>query len=130
MGSAGADVVYDISRAEGVKPWVKSQADAFLASDELRGIASPALLVALELQSPKECPEMRSLVRRAALLGDKRSLPALEKLKSPVGCGPGSRTDCYPCLRSGKELSVAVETIQKRATLSGKPDRDLSQESL
>lgn len=130
MGSAGADIIYDLNRAPKVKPWVKRQSTLFLESEDVREVASPGLLLVLDLSRDQECESVARLVERAALVGDKRALPLLKNLETTTGCGPGNREDCYPCLRETDRLAVAIATIDKRATLTdGSPEEGTSEVS-
>jgi len=119
MGSEGADIIYDLSTKGGVKPRVKQQANQFLLSDSVRAVASPGLLLLIDLirAESQSCEAVLKVVERAALQGDMRAVERLVALESRTGCGPKKKDDCYPCLRSGGLLAFAISTIKKRAVL-------------
>jgi eukaryotic-like serine/threonine-protein kinase len=119
MGSEGADIIYDLSTKDGVKPRVKVQANQFLLSDSVRAVASPGLLLLIDLTraESQSCEAVLKVVERAALQGDMRAVQRLRALESRTGCGPKKTDDCYPCLRTGGLLAFAISTIQKRAIL-------------
>lgn len=117
MGPAGVGIIYDLARREEMSPWVKRLAEAALEEDEVRQSAGPSLVLILDFESKKTCEEIRPLVERAELVGDKRALPFLQKLKAEEGCGPKKKDDCYPCLRGDESLDVAIRTIEQRVTL-------------
>ncbi len=117
MGPAGVGIIYDLARMDEISDWVKHQATTALDNEEVRQSAGPALLLILELEVAKECEEIQPLVERAAIVGDKRVLPLLEKLKKTDGCGPLRKDDCHPCLRKDDSLATAISTIQQRVTL-------------
>jgi tRNA A-37 threonylcarbamoyl transferase component Bud32 len=119
MGSEGADIIYDISIGDGVKPRVRTQANQFLQGDAVRAVASPGLLLLIDLTraEAQTCEAVLAVVERAALQGDQRAIPRLQALESKVGCGPSKKEDCYPCLRQGGLLAFAIATIEKRAVL-------------
>jgi len=118
MGSEGANVIYALYEAPTAGAVAKFEASKFLRSEEAKSLAEPALLLALELPEAKDCQVAARLVKRAALVGDSRALPALEKMRKEVGCGTSAERDCYPCLRGAPDLDLAVDTIKKRSSLS------------
>jgi eukaryotic-like serine/threonine-protein kinase len=118
MGAAGASIIYDLAHTDGVNPRVQTEALQLLERQELREVAAPPLLLVLELESKKTCEELKPLVGQAALLGDRRALPALEALSKTTGCGPKKQGDCYPCLRGDVKLSDAIAKIKQRATFT------------
>lgn len=115
MGSFGADIIYDLREMPGVKPWVKKQADEYLFSEDAKSLASPALLLALDLSRVSDCREAESLVKRAILVGDRRALPGLKKLEQKSSCG---RADCFPCLRDRPDLKAALTAVTRRVELT------------
>lgn len=117
MGSAGADIIYDLSQVPGVRPSVRSQAYTALASAEIERLASPQLRLLLAFSRTKHCAEVLELVQRAAVDGDRRVLPLLRKLGSTSGCGDGEADDCYPCLRTSNALNQAISSIERRVSL-------------
>jgi serine/threonine-protein kinase len=121
MGTRGADILYDLAYTPGVRAAVKGEAAEIVDSEAFAATAAPALVVAIELRRARTCAEYRSLLERARHVGDARALEFLRPLTRTTGCGPGKKRDCYPCLRSDRELSETVETIEKR--VAPPPDR-------
>lgn len=118
MGEAGIGIIYDLATTDGLNLSLRAEAKQLLLNEEVRLSASPALLLLLELEEAKSCAEFQPLVNRAALVGDKRALPALHQLELRTGCGQNKAADCYDCLRGNDELGSAIRTIQQRGTLS------------
>lgn len=75
-------------------------AEALVYTKELRGKASPALAVALDLREATTCEQVQPILPRAVEHGDRRSIRLLGKLMIRHGCGPNKASDCYECLRS------------------------------
>ncbi len=117
MGAAGVGIIYDLARTEGISSSIQRDAEKMLSEEDVRTSASPGLLLLLDLETAEKCEEIRPLVKRAPLVGDKRALPFLKKFEIASGCGASKQSDCYPCLRGNDELTIAIQTIQQRATL-------------
>ena len=117
-GSEGIDVLYDIwVRTRGTTPTTEL-AEELVMSKEVRPKASPALAVALDLRTTKECADVEKVVVRAKEHGDTRSLILLGRLMRRFGCGDKKNEDCYPCLRKGTgkaALKDAMKESRKRA---------------
>lgn len=126
MGEAGADVIYDLSRVSGVRPWVKSEATSFLASAEGHKLASKELRLVLALGAAKSCEDVLDVVRQAPAVGESRALPLLRKLGSTKGCGQEEQEDCYPCLRGSGELQKAISTVEARVLAAEKTKPETS----
>ena len=119
LGASGADLLYDVwesSRAVPSRAALGKLARGYLDDDALRAKASPALKVLLELgKAQKEgCASVKRWLARAAGEGDARVLPALKRFDDRRGCGFLGLSDCYYCLRAGKELGVAAEGAAAR----------------
>jgi serine/threonine-protein kinase len=117
MGTAGANIIFDLAHMPGLNAQVTMQAKQLLETDEVRAAAEPPLLLALDLEKSPDCERAKELVKSAALVGDKRALGALKVMKATSGCGEDKKEDCFACLRNGDDLAVALEKIQQRATL-------------
>lgn len=115
MGEKGAEIVFDLDQVATLKPAVRKLAGDYLSSKAFEKVAQPALLIAARLARVKDCESAYLLVRKAALSGDERSLPQLERLKSGTGCGTNAMRDCFPCLRDKPDLGIAISAIQKRS---------------
>jgi hypothetical protein len=121
FGSTGADLLFDVwrsGRKGSPQSQLSDQAKELLSSDEVRGKASAALLVALDVSTAKSCDDYLKLMPRAAQNADERSLPALRKLSARRGCGFLGFSDCFPCLRRTRDLAEAVETAKQHSAPS------------
>lgn len=114
MGARGADIIYDLSVGETLRPWVKAEASRVLAQPELLESASPELAVTIQLLNTKECAPLVGLVQKAGATADARALPRLRELEVTTGCGVQKSSDCYPCLRGGDALASAIGAIEAR----------------
>ncbi len=114
LGSAGADIIYDVAMSGKVRKPLAEHAKELLDRDSVKAKASPALRVALDLRNTKKCTELKELLPRVKKEGDRRSLAKLKRLKSHRGCGFLGLGDCYSCLRRGSDLSDAVEAVEGR----------------
>jgi hypothetical protein len=102
LGAIGADMIFDVyadHKGQAGRSAVVYQAQQAVKSGELREQATPALLVAMDLDQANVCAEYRDIIPRALLYGDARSLPKLRALRVTHGCGTSARADCFPCLR-------------------------------
>jgi hypothetical protein len=116
-----ADVVYDVaqsSRGQRELSAVQRLAKTKLANSALGKVASPALQVALDLESAKLCADVKAAVERAVVEADNRSESRLKALTLRRGCGLFRRQDCFPCLRAND----ALERAQQRAKSTPGPD--------
>jgi hypothetical protein len=116
LGSAGADVLYDL--AYGGKPpaAIALRAHQALQSPEVRGHASPAILVSLDLRSATTCEAKRALLPRAREVGDARTLAVLSAYTPTAGCGFLRGHDCWPCLHRDGSLASTISAITTRST--------------
>lgn len=119
LGAGGVDLLYDVwdsSKAVPSRAATTKQARAFLDDDAVRAKASPALRLLLELgKAQKEgCASVKRWLVRAASEGDARVVPALKRFDDRRGCGFLGLSDCYSCLRSGKDLAAAASGAGSR----------------
>jgi len=117
LGSIGADMIFDVyvdHRGQAGMSAVVKQAMEAVKSGELRAQATPALLVAMDLDRAHVCAEYREAIPRALLYGDHRSVAKLKALRLTHGCGQGARADCFPCLR-GEDVPLA-DAIDQAST--------------
>jgi hypothetical protein len=112
--SVGPDALYHIWTSTAKRNATIEFAEALALSKEVRGRASPALAVALDLRTAQSCEQTKQVVSRAITHGDRRAIPLLVKLQRKSGCGDKKRNDCYPCLRDGDELKDAIKEARKR----------------
>jgi serine/threonine-protein kinase len=114
LGSAGADLLFDVWIATNDKTAATRAAREWLDSQSVRKQASPALLVALQIRETKGCAGLQDLLPRLTQHGDERSLKSLRRLQTNTGCGFLDLEDCYPCLRKNSALDEAVTAVQSR----------------
>ena len=112
LGSAGPDLLFELATGRGSQR-AASRATAALKRDEVRALASPELLVALDLRSAASCQAKKAVLPRVEELGDERSLLLLRPLLNTTGCGFVKRGDCWPCLRDGS-LTRAIKAVEAR----------------
>ncbi len=111
----GADLLYEVWAGTTERSDTTELARTLLYSTNLRGTASPALSVALELRSAETCEQFKALLPKALKEGDRRSLHPLTKLNSKRGCGAKKADDCYACLRDQKdELTATINATKSR----------------
>ncbi len=119
LGAPGADMIYDIWTVHRGRPGmtaVVARAMRLVKGGELREQATPALLIAMDLEKARVCAEYRELLPRVIQYADERSLPTLKALRSQRGCGPRAQTDCFPCLRDSPELlKEAIAAASERS---------------
>jgi serine/threonine protein kinase len=114
MGSAGPDLLYELMLNDAK---LSQQAQALLAQPAIREKATPALAVAYELRLAKACSAKVPLLKRAAELGDERSIALLAPLAtgSRKGCGRRRRDPCPPpCAEEAKKFNETISRIVAR----------------
>jgi serine/threonine-protein kinase len=119
LGSDGVDLLYDFwesSKAVPSRAALAKLARSYLDDDAVRAKASPALRLLLELgKAQKEgCASVKRWLVRAASEGDERVAPALKRFDDRRGCGFLGLSDCYSCLRAGKDLGTAASSVAGR----------------
>ncbi|HXX68253.1 MAG TPA: serine/threonine-protein kinase [Polyangiaceae bacterium] len=116
MGARGIDILYDIAYGTSGRlyPQAAARAKRSLATDSVRGRASPALAVLLDLRDAKSCEARHALLDRMRDEGDARSLPLLQQYGQTRGCGFLGAADCYPCMHRDELLTDAINAIQQR----------------
>lgn len=118
MGAAGVNIIYDLAHTKGVQARVRAEAEQLLARADVQQVAAPSLRLVMDLEAAQSCEDFLPLVRRAAVVGDRRALPQLVELSRTTGCDPKEQGDCYTCLRGDNSLAEAITTIKQRSTLS------------
>jgi hypothetical protein len=117
LDAAGADLLYDVwatFRRVKDKQAIAERAKALLDSQPVRGHASPALRIALDLHAAKGCPAYKELMPAAVQHADERSVGLLRPLNHGRGCGFLGLGDCYACLRGPGLLADALRSAQGR----------------
>ena len=113
MGSAGPDLLFELVTTPSTAKPQKDRAAKQLDDPAVRALASPALLVALELRAALPCGR-KPLLARARENGDARSLGYLKPMLPTTGCGFFRRGDCYDCFANRAELKEAIAAIEGR----------------
>jgi serine/threonine protein kinase len=118
MGSRGVDILFDVAYGSSARlyPQAAQRAKRSLSTEDVRGLASPALALVLQLREAKSCEGKHALLANARDQGDARLLPTLQQLQATRGCGFLAAGDCYPCMRKDALLSEATSAIQDRAS--------------
>lgn len=80
---------------------------------------SPQLAIALSLSRVEACDVARSLLERAARIGDDRVASRIARFDREDGCGRDRKDDCYPCLRGATTLYEAREAVKTRPFTPG-----------
>ena len=119
LGASGVDLVYDVwdsSRTAPSRAALGKLARSYLDDETVRAKATPALKLLLELgKAQKEgCASVKRWLARAASEGDARVVPALKRFDDRRGCGFLGLSDCYSCLRAGKDLGTAANAASSR----------------
>jgi serine/threonine-protein kinase len=118
MGPVGPDLLYDIAHGQsGVGyPQAASRAQKSLARADVRGLASPALLITLDLRSANDCEARKRLFDRARESGDSRTMVLLKAWVPTRGCGGGIRggRDCNPCMHRDGSLAKTIDAVAER----------------
>jgi hypothetical protein len=113
MGSDGPDLLYQIMTE---RPSLAEQAKFLLSRTRVRKLFSPELAIAYDLRFSPSCTSRRGLLKRAAEIGDQRSINTLSALlDNPPHCGEPGR---FPCLElcPSEELNFtkAIDAIVRR----------------
>jgi hypothetical protein len=120
MGSRGPDLLYELVTAPRIGKLPRDHAARLLREPAVQKLATPALLIAIDLKNTPPCAR-KALLARAQDEGDARALAFLKPLTLTTGCGFLKRADCFRCLEPRKDIFEAVAVIQKR--LSQIPER-------
>ena len=117
MGTAGPDILYDIAygRSGAEYPAAATRGRRAVTKAEVRALASPELLVALDLRSASSCESKRNLFPRVREVGDVRSLLILRPYTATRGCGFAQARDCWPCMRAAGALSKTIAELEARS---------------
>ena len=121
MGSAGADLLYDLMLR---RPAFASRASAALIQMRKRSQFSSALAIAYDLRFARSCKSRLRLLPRAEKLGDDRSITVLAGLarKSPK-CRKRNRALCKAqCEQEAKQFLETIERITLRQQAASKRD--------
>jgi hypothetical protein len=121
LGARGPDLLYELLISPNIGKLPKDRAARLLREPSVRKLASPALLIAIDLKNTQPCAR-KPLYARAREHGDARSMVFLKPMAATTGCGFLKRNDCFGCLEPRKELFETIAAIQKRlqSTSTGK----------
>jgi hypothetical protein len=114
LGGYAADLLFDVWAATGAKTPATRSARKWLDTEQVRKVAPPAVLLALQIREVKGCAAALALLPRVAELADQRSLVPLRRFQSGSGCGFLGLEDCYGCLRKGDVLEQAISAVTER----------------
>jgi serine/threonine-protein kinase len=114
MKTRGADVLYDLAVARGVRHDVAKQAAEWLDTRGFERVSTPETAAAAALFRAKSCKVRAALVKRAQNVGDRRSSALLTEFAAGKGCAPGEPKACNACLKGSEELTAAIATIEAR----------------
>jgi hypothetical protein len=113
MGSTGPDLLFELVTTSTTAKFPKERAAKQLDDPAVRALASPALLIAIDLRAALPCAR-KPLLPRARDAGDGRSLQYLKLVVPTTGCGFFRRGDCYDCFGNRAELKEAIAAIEAR----------------
>jgi hypothetical protein len=119
LGARGPDLLYELVISPNIGKLPKDRAARLLRGPAVQKLASPALLIAMDLRNTQPCAR-KALYERAREHGDARSMVFLKPMASTSGCGFLKRSDCFSCLEPRKELYDTITAIQKRLQTPGK----------
>lgn len=108
------DMIYDTGVRVQPRSDTRVLVDDLLASKDVRGAASPALSVILDLREAETCNDAWRVVQRAIESADRRAVASLESLRVRTGCGYRKSEDCYRCLRGDDDLEKAIRAARSR----------------
>ena len=114
MGSAGPDLLYELMLNDAK---TSKQAQGLLVTSAVKQRETPGLSVAYELRLASSCVAKVPLLKRAAELGDDRSIALLAPLAtgSKKGCGKRKKDPCPPpCAEEAKKFNEAISRIVSR----------------
>jgi serine/threonine-protein kinase len=114
LGGAGAEMLYDMAYGSGQPTSLSSHAKKALTHGEVTRNASPALEVAIDLRTAKDCESKKELLTKAGAIGDARSLAIVESYGKRGGCGFLGMSDCYGCMRKDDTLEKATAALRSR----------------
>jgi hypothetical protein len=107
LGERGADLLYavwvDLTKE---KTPVTQLARDLVYRDDVRKVASPALSVALDLRNAKSCEDYATLLQRAILHGDERSMRLLYRVQ---------KENAKECELAEETLTAAMAAVKERS---------------
>jgi hypothetical protein len=115
MGQAGPDLLYEVANDPSMGRFPRDRAVKLMEGADVKKVASPALLIAIDLKMTSPC-KRKDLFARAERDGDGRALVFLRPLTSTTGCTKMVvvKKDCFACLGNRAGLSEAIKAIEER----------------
>jgi hypothetical protein len=114
LGSAGADLLFDVWASTNEKNQTTALAKSLLDGESVQSHASKALKIALDLRRATRCEDVKRLLPEAKENADERAVRRLTQVSSRKGCGFLSLGDCFSCLRQDETLGDALKAAQGR----------------
>jgi eukaryotic-like serine/threonine-protein kinase len=116
MGSEGPDTLYNIAYdlPGGQYPEAVDRARKALGKPAVRALATPGLVITLQVKSAGSCGAKKALLPQASSVGDKNTLAVLKTWTPTKGCGFLNQRDCNPCIHKDGSLSNAIRDIEAR----------------
>jgi serine/threonine protein kinase len=88
---------------------LRRQAALWLRDHEPADEVEPYIVAVAQLELARGCRAIRAELQRLVTDGDPRVLPAVQRMSdTPHTCGPRNRGDCYACVRSDLEETLAA----------------------
>jgi len=113
MGEAGAEVIYDLSRARETSERVRRRADGWLRSSHFDRVSAAPLYSVVKLRQARTCEQKHALLRLAADVGGQKTLEYLRELEQRTTCAAG-QAECYVCLGADSLLKQTIERVAER----------------
>ncbi len=110
----GADLIYQASRKYRHRPEVVEMAEDLLGTRAVIAQASPELSVVIDAIFVEDCKDVRDLLERTLIYGDRRAVRHLTRFTAPNGCGADGREDCFSCIREDDLLDRALLAAKNR----------------
>jgi eukaryotic-like serine/threonine-protein kinase len=115
LGPKGPDILYELLMSKQTGARTLARVKQSLAKSDVRGRATPALAVAMDLKNAKGCDAKKGLLSRVKDQGDARSLALLRPLAETRGCGFLGLADCWSCMhRDGTLMSTMAALEEKK----------------
>ncbi len=114
LGPRGPDVLYDIAHSNSA---ARADAGALLGSDSVKRLATPALLIAVDLREASGCDQKAALLDRVVQHGDERCIEILQPLTvgKRSGCGFLNLGACpAQCHAQAGRMQQAITAIRAR----------------
>jgi len=122
MGSHGTQILYDMAwnaRPPQLQRW---RAMKLLDDPAVQKSFTPGVRSAVALRKATlSCAERRLILEKNRADFDARSIPLLQEMVKPTGCGANKKTDCYPCMRKDKLIETVLAEVETRVKNASPP---------